>query len=151
MMLVVMSIAASCEKVEEVNSVPSGQDANKEIIDPDRAEELKFVGYWTLTVNYDIPGYRDEYEFRFYEDGTGHKNIDTYNDYGKIYQDVITNIATDTTTRADTNNIPFNTLSPGNSLSASPTIRLLIGRLNTIAATHSQKLSSNAPCSMTSL
>lgn len=61
------------------------------------------------------------------------------------------NIATDTTTRADTNNIPFNTLSPGNSLSASPTIRLLIGRLNTIAATHSQKLSSNAPCSMTSL
>ena len=84
MLLAVMGIAASCEKVEEVNSVPSGQDANKEIIDPDRAEELKFVGYWTLTVNYDISGYRDEYEFRFYEDGTGHRWIDHYQDNGVI-------------------------------------------------------------------
>ena len=86
MMLVVMGIAASCEKVEEVNSVPSGQDANKEIIDPDRAEELKFVGLWTRTAKYEEQySYdRDEYEFRFYEDGTGHMNIDTYDDYGKI-------------------------------------------------------------------
>ena len=88
MMLVVMGIAASCEKSEIVNQdFNSGKSESTEnLIDPDREAAQKFVGLWTRTAKYEEQySYdRDEYEFRFYEDGTGHMNIDTYDDYGKI-------------------------------------------------------------------
>ena len=86
-LLVVVGIAAACDKVEEVNPISGAENGIEEVITPDMEEMAKFVGLWTREASYEHDGqiYRTKkWELRFYKDGTGHMRIDYYNDLGSI-------------------------------------------------------------------
>ena len=89
MLLLAAVVVVSCDKSDEVISgTNSGKDENANtIVDPDVEEAMRFVGYWTRNAESVQDGVvygRYFYEFRFYEDGTGHKSIDGFNENGYI-------------------------------------------------------------------
>lgn len=86
MLIVVVGLTIACDKSDEfggekATNAPGITDVEKEAME-------KLVGLWTRhgegrDDNGDLLVV-DEYEFRFYEDGKGHKSIDSYDKNGKL-------------------------------------------------------------------
>ena len=90
MMLFVVGLsAAACDKTEEVYN-EGALDEPQEIMSIEDKEAQKFIGLWTTTLytrdidTNTITG-EERFEWRFYEDKTGHKNIESYNTNGVLH------------------------------------------------------------------